>query len=42
MCKQLRISGFSRYLIVNKMFERFKMTNELINDQKDIFARDFQ
>ncbi|MEY4931495.1 MAG: hypothetical protein RI909_2219, partial [Bacteroidota bacterium] len=36
------MSGLGHYLIVNKMFERFKMANRLFKDQKDIFALEIQ
>ncbi len=36
------MSGLGHYLIVNKMFERFKMANRLFKDQKDIFAPEIQ
>jgi len=41
MCKRYILRGLQGYIIVNKMFERFKMPRGLIKDQKDIFTREF-
>lgn len=34
------INGDHHYIIVNKMFERFKMPRGLFKSQKDTFARE--